>query len=99
MNNPLMKVSAAIVASAGNLVSNTARWTDDLYWDGKQNLEKYVVIHEDHFNHLASLLNEYQTMKAEDEQRQREQDQADYDDTIASFQGDIESSIRRGCGR
>ena len=67
MNNPLMKVSAAIVASAGNLVSNTARWTGDLYWDERVDLSKFVIIHEDHFNHLAALVDNYQTMKAEDE--------------------------------
>ena len=94
-----MKVSAAILASAGNLVSNTARWSDDLYWSGKQNLEKFVVIHEDHFNHLANLWDDYQTMKAEDEERQREQDRADYEETILSFQGDIEGAIRRGVRR
>ena len=95
----LMKVSAAILASVGNLVSNAGRFTRDMYWNPKIDLEKFVLIHEDHFNDLANLWDDYQTEKAEAEERQREIYQQDHEDTIASFQGDIEGAIRRGARR
>ena len=98
MNN-LMEASAAVLASLGNLVSNAGRWTDDFYWNGRVDLQDFVIIHKDHFDKVANLWDEYQTVKAEDEVRQRETDQQDTEDTVASFQGDLEGAIKRGARR
>ena len=97
--NDLMKVSAAVLASVGNLISNGGRFERKMYWDTKIDLEKFVLIHEDHFNEMANLWDDYQIIKAKDKERQREITQQDHNDTILSFAGDVESAIRRGAKR
>ena len=87
--NTTMKAAALVIARAQDLVSGASRCV----------MNNDAQIPEDIFFALCIALDNYEALAAEDEQRQREQDRADYEETILSFQGDIEGAIRRGVRR
>ena len=87
--NTTMKAAALVIARAQDAVSEASRSV----------MDSDARIPETEFIALCFALDDYEALAEKEEQRQREQDRADYDETISSFQGDIESSIRRGARR
>ena len=94
-----MKCATAVLASVGRLISAGGTPSRHRYWDKDFDYDKHVLIHEDYFNDLANIWDDYQAIKAEDEERQRELEIQDVEDTIATYQASIEGAIRRGARR
>jgi len=87
--NSEMKATAVVVAEAKKLASAAARLTRHTYWDSSFDYEKHFVIPEKYLDALLVAIEDRDELIKLDEERQKELEIQDVEDTIAAYQGDI----------